>query len=114
MKLRLFERAIVALGLVKPTVKGIADAIRDNPETFRMRSGRGTFSWVTHRSEVFSVLRFDDEDKAVPVFRVVNKLGNELITLTWWDRLVLALAWPDHLLPEYHFNPCLLSYYAHD
>jgi len=114
MKLRLFERALVALGLVQPVVKGIADAIRDNPETFIMKSGRRTFSWVMHRSRVFSVLRFDSDDKAVPVFRVINKLGNEIITLTWWDRLVLALAWPDHLLPEYHFNPGMLAYYAHD
>ncbi|MDP9155274.1 MAG: hypothetical protein M3O74_13600 [Pseudomonadota bacterium] len=115
MKLRLIELVLVELGLINPVVKGIADAIRDNPETFIRKAGRDkTFSWLTHTSRQFSVMRFDDETKLLPNFRIVNRRGNEVFTLSWFDRLVLALAWPDELLPIYRtFNASHL-YYAHD
>ena len=41
-------------------IKGIADAIRDDPATFIMRTGQDlSFSWLTHTSRTFTVMRFD-------------------------------------------------------
>jgi hypothetical protein len=115
MKLRLIERALVALTLAQPTVKAIADALRDDPETFLMRAGHDkTFSWVTHASRKFSVLRFDTMGQWLPTYRVINERADVLLTLRWWDRALLSVAWPAHLEPQASIDPNVLLHYAHD
>jgi hypothetical protein len=101
MKPRLIERALVALGLVQPVVKGIADSIRDDPATFIMRTGQdNTFSWLTHTSRTFAVMRFDTHGQWMPTYRVINKHAEQVVALGWWDRLILSVAWPEHLAPR--------------
>jgi hypothetical protein len=123
-KLRLVERAIVWLGLAQPAVKAIADSIRDYPETFKMRQAwvctsrghwitegvRENTSWVTHKSNQFSVLRIDRLDDWLPAFDIVNRNGQRTHQLGWWDRVLLAVSWPEHLEHEVDIPIAFLQY----
>ncbi|CAB3808251.1 hypothetical protein LMG28138_06024 [Pararobbsia alpina] len=53
-------------------------------------------SWVTHKSKQFSVLRIDRPDDWLPAFVIVNRWGERTSKLRWWDRVLLAIAWPQH------------------
>jgi hypothetical protein len=104
--MRLIESALVGAGVVQPTIKAIADSIRDYPETFTMRAGRdNAFSWLTHTSRTWAVLRFDEAGQTLPRFRIINALGEETLKLGWWDRAVLAVSWPSHLEPRATVDP---------
>ncbi|KVH64484.1 hypothetical protein WS89_04155 [Burkholderia sp. MSMB1072] len=100
--MRRIEQGFVRLGLIDPTVKALADLMRDDPDTFTQHCApdwRAT--WLLHTSRVFSVVCYKTRVVSmVPRFRVIDREGTSLISLRCFDRLLLAISWPHHLRPK--------------
>ncbi|RQT26080.1 hypothetical protein [Burkholderia contaminans] len=100
--MRSIEQGLVKLGLIQPTVKALADSMRDDLDTFTQHHApdwRAT--WLLHKSRVFSVVCCKSRAASLmPRFRVIDREGKSLISLGCFDRLLLAISWPHHLRPK--------------
>ncbi|CAG9229033.1 hypothetical protein [Burkholderia vietnamiensis] len=97
--MRLIEEGLVRLGLIQPTVKALADTMRDDLDTFSEHHAPDRrCAWLLHKSRVFSVVyRPAKAGSLIPRFRVIDSAGEDLLALRRLDRVLLAIAWPNHL-----------------
>ncbi|NTX17983.1 hypothetical protein [Burkholderia cepacia] len=101
--MRMIEHWLVCLGLIDPTVKALADLMRDDPDTFTEHHEHDwRTAWLLHRSRVFSVICHAPRGRSLlPHFRVASKRGWEFaVHLSILNRVLLTLSWPKHLRPK--------------